>query len=325
MIKQPLAPTFVRTVLGDIQPEEIGLTYSHEHIIIEESFPTLGNPLFLLNEVDKIAKELSGFYKAGGRTMVDTMPADCGRNILKLAEVSRRSNVHIVAATGIHLEMYYLPNHWRYSYSEDQLTELFVADVTIGIDEHDYNGPFVQRTAHKAGMVKLATGDEKITSHQEKIFHAVVNTHRETGVPILTHTNSGKHAIDQVEFFQKLGADLEHVVISHVDRYQDIGYHRELLQTGVKVEYDSAFRWKDGENWTYKLLEVLLPEFPRQITMGMDAAKHSYWRAYGGKPGLNFLLTSFREDLKQMGLETYYNHIFLSTPAKLYSFKATEH
>lgn len=324
MIKQPLAPTFIRTVLGDIRPEDMGLTYSHEHIIIEESFPTLGNPLFLLNEVDKVAKELSGFYKAGGRTMVDTMPADCGRNILKLAEVSRRSNVHIIAATGIHLEMYYLPNHWRYSYSEDQLTELFVADVTIGIDEHDYNGPFVQRTAHKAGMVKLATGDEKITSHQEKIFHAVVNTHRETGVPILTHTNSGKHAIDQVELFQKLGADLRHVVISHVDRYQDIGYHRELLQTGVKVEYDSAFRWKDGENWTYKLLEVLLPEFPHQITMGMDAAKHSYWQAYGGEPGLNFLLTTFKEDLKQMGLETYYNHIFLDTPAELYAFEATE-
>ena len=28
--------SFVRTVLGDIQPVQMGVTYSHEHIIIEE-------------------------------------------------------------------------------------------------------------------------------------------------------------------------------------------------------------------------------------------------------------------------------------------------
>jgi len=319
-MKPDTIPPFVRTVLGDITPEAMGLTYSHEHIIIEASYPTLGNPLFLLNDVEKVAEELHRFYAAGGRTMVDTMPADCGRNVLKLAEVSRRTGVNIIAPTGIHLEQYYLPNHWRYSYTEDQITALFVADVTIGIDAHDYNGPYVQRTPHKAGMVKLATGDEKITAHQEKIFHAVVNTHRETGVPILTHTNFGKHSLEQAKLFDKLGADLKHVVISHVDRYQDMNYNRELLQTGVRVELDSAFRWKEEVNWTYKFLEALLPDFPDQITMGMDAAKSSYWLSYGGKPGLNFLLTTFKDDLQQMGLGSYYENIFFKNPAQLYAF-----
>lgn len=313
---------FVRTVLGDISSAEMGLTYSHEHIVIDESFPTLGNPLFLLNDVDKIVSELTAFYAAGGRTMVDTMPANCGRNANILAEVSRRSGVNIIMATGIHLEMYYVPNHWRYAYTEEQLTQLFVADVTLGVDENDYNGPYVNRSGYKAGMVKLATGDENITPHQEKIFHAVVNTHLETGVPILTHSNFGKHAMDQVILFEKLGAKLDHVVISHVDRFKDIEYHRALLQTGVKVEYDSAFRWKDQQNWTYKLLEALLPEFPSQITMGMDAAKSSYWKAYGGEPGLNFLLTTFKEDLRKMNLEGYYENLFFKNPAQLYSFSS---
>jgi 5-phospho-D-xylono-1,4-lactonase len=311
---------FVRTVLGDIAPDQMELTYSHEHIIIEDSYPTRENPLFLLNDTAKVAEELQRFYAAGGRTMVDTMPADCGRNVRKLAEVSRQTGVNIIAPTGMHLEMYYLPNHWRYAYTEDQLTALFTADVTEGIDAHDYNGPYVQRTGHKAGMIKLATGDEKITAHQEKIFHAVVNTHKATGVPVLTHTNFGKQALEQAHLFEKLGADLQHVVISHVDRYQDIGYNRELLQTGVRVEYDSAFRWQGQDNWTYKLLEALLPEFPDQITMGMDAAKNSYWQSYGGKPGLNFLLTTFKDDLQQMGLGQFYENIFINNPARLYSF-----
>lgn len=310
----------VRTVLGDIPNEQIGLTYSHEHIIIEQSFPTLTNEEFLLNDLEKVASELSNFYKLGGKTVVDTMPANCGRSPIKLAEVSKRTSVNIIMATGIHLEQYYLPNHWRYQYSADQLAQLFIDDIQIGADEYDYAGPLIKRTPYKAGMVKLATGDEKISSHQEKIFDAVVQCHLETGAPILTHSNFGKHAMDQVNLFEKLGARLDHIVISHVDRYKDINYHRDLLQTGVYLEYDSAFRWKEQENWTYKLLEHLLDGFSDKITMGMDMAKHTYWKSYGGKPGMDFLLTTFKKDLENMGLSQFYHNIFYNNPQKLYSF-----
>ena len=313
--------SFIRTVLGDIPSAQAGITYAHEHLIIEESFPTLANPDFLLNDVDKVSAELTEVYAAGGRTMIDTMPANCGRNVLKLAEVSRRTGIQIVVPTGIHLEQYYPSSHWRYQYSEDQLTRLFIADVVDGIDRYDYNGPVVERTTHKAGMIKLATGDDLITPHQETIFRAVVNTHRETGVPILTHSNAGRHALAQAELFAKLGADLSHVVISHVDRCQDVAYHRELLQTGVRVEFDSAFRWKAGEeNGTYRLLELLLPEFPDQITAGMDAARNTYWRSYGGSPGLTYLLTTFRDELDQRGLSEYWNRLMIDNPMALYSF-----
>ncbi len=319
---EPSKKPFVRTVLGDISPREMGLTYSHEHIIIEDSYPTVSNPLFVLNDVDKVNDELTLFYKAGGRTVVDTMPANCGRNVIKLAEVSRRSGVNIIAPTGIHLEKYYVPNHWRYHYSEDQLTRLFIDDITSGIDRYDYGGPVTERTPYKAGLIKLATGEGAITTHQEKVFRAVVNAHKATGAPILTHTNSGHLALEQAQLFDKLGADLEHVVISHVDRLDDLDYHRALLQTGVRVEYDAAFRWKDGEeNITLKLLEKLLPEFPDQITMGMDMAKHTYWKSYGGKPGLTFLIDEFGNPDKHPYISLFFGQIFFSTPARLYSFK----
>lgn len=315
------SPPFVRTVLGDLPSVQMGVTYAHEHLIIEESFPTLANPDFLLNDVDKVSEELTRVYQAGGRTMVDTMPANCGRNVLKLAEVSRRTGIQIIAPTGIHLEQYYSRSHWRYQYSEDQLARLFIADVEQGIDRYDYTGPVVERTAHRAGMVKLATGDDPITPHQELIFRAVVNTHRATGVPILTHTNAGLHAIQQAEQFDTLGADLGHVVISHVDRRTDVAYHRDLLQTGVRVEYDSAFRWKPGEeNGTYALLEAVLPVFPNQITVGMDAARNTYWQSYGGKPGLTYLLTTFRDELNRRGLGDYWQRLMIDNPAALYSF-----
>jgi len=79
--------SFIRTVLGDIQPEQMGVTYSHEHIIIEESFPTIANKDFVLNDVEKISHELKDLYALGGRTVVDTMPANSGRNIIKLVDL----------------------------------------------------------------------------------------------------------------------------------------------------------------------------------------------------------------------------------------------
>jgi 5-phospho-D-xylono-1,4-lactonase len=313
--------SFVRTVLGDILPQQMGLTYAHDHVVIEESFPTMENKDFLLNDVVKISEELQDFYSNGGRTLIDCMPANCGRNVLKLAEVAALSKVHIIAPTGIHLEKYYPPNHWRYHLSVDELTALFSKDVEEGIDEYDYGCPIVKRTTHKAGLIKLATGDEPITAHQQTIFQAVVNAHKQTGVPILTHTNSGKHAIAQAELFLKLGASINHVVLSHVDKCKDIGYHKALMQTGMYVEYDSHFRWKAGEeNFTYTLLEQLLPDYAHRIVVGMDMARNSYWKSYGGKPGLSFLLTTFKNDLDKMGLMKYYEQLFFTNPQQLYSF-----
>jgi predicted metal-dependent phosphotriesterase family hydrolase len=312
---------FVRTVLGDIHPDKMGLTYSHEHVVIEEGFTTLANPAFILNEPIRIAEELMEFYQLGGRTLVDTMPAACGRNILKLAEVSRNSGVNIIVPTGIHLEIYYPPNHWRYHLSVDDLTALFIKDITMGVDEFDYNSPVVKRTGHKAGIIKLATGDDEITDHQRKIFEAVVNAHLETGAPILTHTNGGKLAMEQVGLFQKLGANLNHVVISHVDKQKDIVFHHDLMQTGVYVEYDSHFRWKStDENWTITLLERLLPDYANRIVIGMDMAKNTYWKSYGGKPGLVYLLTEFKQSIEAKGIGSYFEKLFFTNPRLLFAF-----
>ena len=312
---------FFRTVLGDKPSTEMGLTYSHEHIIIDDSYVTADHAEFLLNDTKKVATELQSFYTAGGKTMVDTMPSNSGRNALKLAEVSQKSKVNIIVPTGIHLEIYYPKNHWRYTYTEDQLTKLFIADIEEGIDKFDYSAPFVERTSHKAGVIKLATGDEPITSHQEKIFHAVVNAHLATGAPILTHTNFGKHAVEQAELFYKLGAKMEHVVLSHLDRYKDLDYQKKVLDTGVKVEYDSAFRWKkEDKNWTLYFLEQLLTLYPNQLTLGMDMAKNAYWKSYGGEPGITYLLDTIPEFLRSKGLDDHFQKLFFDNPRELYSF-----
>ncbi|HEV7380171.1 MAG TPA: aryldialkylphosphatase [Dyadobacter sp.] len=312
---------FIRTILGDIPATDIGITFSHEHFMIEEGYVTDLFPEFLLNDAEKISEELKELKSLGCSLMVDTMPANAGRNVEKCAAISAKTGLHLINCTGLHQEMYYPPRHWRYQYSEDQLTDLFIADINEGIDRFDYNGPFLQRSTHRAGLIKLATNDDPIDNHQLKVFHALVNAHRATGAPILTHTNHGRQALEQALLFDKLGADLNHVVLSHVDRNTDLQYHLDLMQTGVSVEYDSAFRWKgDQPNNTFHLLEKLLNDFPNQITAGMDAARSSYWSSYGGKPGLRYLLTTFKQELNERGLHTFFDKIFIDNPRRIFSF-----
>jgi phosphotriesterase-related protein len=312
---------FVRTVLGDIPASQLGVCYAHEHVIIDASFTTLATPDFLLDSVETAVAELRQFHADGGRAMIDSMPCDSGRNVRKLARVSEASGVHIVCPTGLHLAKYYDPGHWGGFYTAEELAGIFIAEIQTGIDAHDCNGPLVNRTPHRAGLIKIAT-DKAVTAREEKIFEAAAEAHSRTGAPILTHTEQGELGIWQIERLRGLGVDLRHVCLSHLDRKPDPAYHREILSSGVRVEYDSAFRWKAGHgNPTLDLVLALLPDFPRQIMLGMDAARRSYWLHYGGSPGLSHLLTGFSSDLRSAGIsEAGLHDLFVATPAATYSF-----
>jgi phosphotriesterase-related protein len=313
----------IRTVLGDIDSAELGVCYAHEHIIIDPGVATLRYPDFRLESVELATVELSAFYAAGGRSMVDSMPCDAGRNVLKLAQISAASHVHILCPTGLHLAKYYDEGHWGNRYCVDQLATLFIADIMDGIDRHDYSGPVVERTPHRAGLIKIATNGASIDDREHRVFEAAAIAHQRTGAPILTHCEQGEGAIEQVELLASLGVDLSKVVLSHVDRKPDLNYHRDILRSGVCMEYDSAFRWKSDENPTLDLLVGLLGEFPNQLMLGMDAARPTYWTSYGGAPGLNFLLCEFTEAMTQRGVNRDdWERIFVRNPAAAYDFVA---
>jgi 5-phospho-D-xylono-1,4-lactonase len=324
-LRVPDESGIVRTVLGDVSAAQLGVCYAHEHVIIDQSFTSYVTPEFLLDDVDRAEKELRQFRADGGHAMIDSMPCDCGRNVLKLVELSRRTGVHLVCPTGLHLAKYYDPGHWGNRYTEDELAALFTSEITEGIDARDCNGPFTQRTSHRAGLIKIATG-ERLTAREEKIFAAAAEAHRRTGCPILTHTEQGSLAFEQIALLRQQRVDLRHVCLSHTDRRPDVGYHREILASGVSVEFDSAFRWQSpAGNPTRDLLLALLPEHPDQLMLGMDAARRSYWRAYGGAPGLSYLLTTFAAELRTAGVtEDHLHRIFVSTPATTFAFSRTQ-
>jgi 5-phospho-D-xylono-1,4-lactonase len=318
---------FLRTVLGDIEASQAGVCYAHEHIIIDPSFTTYCYPDFLLDSVERACIDVTEFHAAGGRTLVDSMPCGGGRNAAKLAEVCHRTGVNIVCPTGLHLAKYYAPGHWGERLSAEELAKLFVADIEQGIDSADYNGPEISRTAHNAGVIKVATEKNSLNTRERKIIEAAAIAHHQTGAPILTHTEQGSGALEQVRLFQEFGVPLQHAVISHTDRAPDRVYHKEILSTGVILEYDSAFRWgPEAGNPTVDLIVAMVHEgFSKQIVLGMDAARRKYWKAYQGAPGLAFLLREFVPRLRQAGLSSAdIENVFVSNPASCYAFASLQ-
>jgi phosphotriesterase-related protein len=302
---------FVRTVLGDIEPTELGITYSHEHLIIDGGLPVLRFPDFRLDDVASMVEELGSAVALGLRSVVDAMPADAGRNVRKLAEVSRLSGVNVIAPTGLHHARYYVPDHWSERATVDEIADLFVADVVDGIDERDYSGPIVRRTAHRAGVVKVAGSEGGPSPRDEKGFAA-----------ILTHCEDGTGAAEQVRFLVDRGVDPGHLVLSHVDKVVDRGLHRELASAGVTLEYDQGFRWGDRPNGTLQLIEWMLEDgLGDGIVLGMDAARRSYLSVHGGGPGLAWLLDGFSSQMAERGVDDATRHrFFVDTPARVYSF-----
>jgi phosphotriesterase-related protein len=314
--------TFVRTVRGDISTREMGVTYAHEHLIIDGGRPVEISPDFLLADVDLIAAELGDAAAAGLRTAIDAMPADCGRNPSKLAELSRRTGIHLVAATGLHHEKFYGPSHWSLRASEVELADLFVGDVTDGIDERDYGGPIVRRTDIRAGVVKVGGSEGGPSRRDLPIFRAAASAHARTGVPIHTHCEAGTGAIEQLRALVDSGAPAERISLSHVDKVVDRGYHRELFATGAFAVYDQSFRWGDRDNGTVQLLEWAVADgYAGQVMLGMDAARQGYYAAFGGAPGLAYLLRDFSDQLDARGIGPELRHqFFVDNPARAFAF-----
>ena len=283
----------VRTVLGDIDPGELGVTYVHEHLIIDCPIVAELFPHIYLPSVEEAVAETETCRGAGVTTMVDVMPYG-GSYLAKLRKVSLRTGMQIVASTGLHTEKYY---------PDDTPIESarFSADVAAG-----------------CGVFKAATGPEGINPRASQLFAAMAETHLETGVPIITHCEDGHGALAQIELLTSLGVPLDRVVISHTDKFPDPRYHRDILQTGVNLEYDQALRQAGGVPTTPQLLASMIEEgFLPQLMLGTDGARRSLWRTLGGSPGLAYLAAGYAEVLDAHGVGHHeIQALFVANPAR---------
>jgi predicted metal-dependent phosphotriesterase family hydrolase len=304
----------VRTVLGDVPAGRLGVCFAHEHLVIDGGLTKIIAPEISLQSVEDAVAELAPCREAGLGAVVDAMPADAGRNVRKLAEVSRRSGVHVVAATGLHHARYYGERHWGELLEPEELAELFCAELEQGIDAHDLNGPVVARTAHRAGVVKVAGSLDGPSERDRRVFQAAAIAQARVGAPLLTHCEAGTGGVAQLELLEELGVPLDRVILSHTDKVVDRGYHRELLAGGAYVVYDQGIRTPEG---TARLVGWMVEDGHQdRLLLGTDGARRSLWSVLGGAPGLAALRTRLGRRLADELGPAVMERIWVANPAK---------
>jgi phosphotriesterase-related protein len=224
----PNTSGFVKTVLGPLEPSKLGFCQSHEHVCSTSAgfwsaWPEIlgGREHFVNTAVEILRKAKDD----GLDSFIDLTTMDLGRDIRLMAEVSRKSGVHIVPCTGHWLD----PSWSMKQRTMEELTQLFIREIRVGIEG----------TQIKAGVIKVANDMEGITPFGERLLRAAARASKETSTPISTHTYApGRIGEKQAEIFEQEHVRPAMVCIGHSDDTTDWGYLSGLAKRGYYIGMD---------------------------------------------------------------------------------------
>ena len=262
----------VRTLTGDVAPQELGRTLIHEHLCVDWG-EMLGRPKVLDFEyeamLDRMVAKMEALHQAGIGAMVECTPIGCGRYVDLFRDVARRSPVKIIASTGFFHETWCPIHPIGQALDLDALTDLFSREITEGMGD----------TLIKAGMIKCATGEGRISPNEAKMLRASARAHRTTGCPIITHTTNGM-GLEQLDIFESEGVSPEEVIVSHIGFEQDpLDYSERMLKRGANISFDRIGMTKlffDDDHWIAIVNNAIRKGYVNQIMLSHDAAVFVY-------------------------------------------------
>lgn len=296
-LSSPGALRQVRTVLGEISYETLGITDAHNHLWIEP-IPGAAPGALVLNQYREIQEEIKLYRAAGGESLLDCQPGGCGRNANKLAQLSRATGVNIIACTGFHRWKYYSPDHWLFTTNPERASEYFLRELTSALQETKDQPEPIQ-----AGFIKIAFESGWSDSPQAALEGAA-EAARQIGSLVQIHTEKGELAEKAVIYFEDHGVAPTQLVLCHIDKRPDFGLHGELAKFGALLEYDTFYRPKyepESKLWTLinKMVDGGLSD---HIALATDMAEAGMYATIGQGPGLASLPTEIKSKLIKMGI-----------------------
>jgi len=300
----------VQTVLGEISPDELGFTLPHEHVF-HDAYEITMNSHLILSDPEVARRELGLYKEKGGRTIVDQTIHGLNPNPVLLRQVAEDVGVNVVAGTGFYWEKFHPP--WLSDMSEADMVRLLVSDLTVGFEGTDV----------KAGILgEIGTHHRGISTAEARVIRACAAAQRETQVPIATHALFTRIGMDQARAFADAGADLDKLVIGHVDTTPDVGYHEELVRFGVWIAYDSIGQLdkQPDEKRADAIVELIRRGHRDRILLSTDIGKRGALHEYGGQ-GYDLVITGFIPLLLERGLTSEdVDALTIDNPRRLFTF-----
>jgi phosphotriesterase-related protein len=250
----------IRTILGDVDPREIQAVLPHEHTLLwnDKSVPMgkyLARALPTLRR--RMRAEFRGLVSRGCNCFVDCNTSTGIQIPDELCSYCRATGMHLVAATGFYVAET-LPDRIARA-SVDDLAEMLMESVTQGIDG----------SQARAGVVKVSGNGYELQPVEERTFQAAARVHRETGVPITTHSPKGGRT--HVEFLAEHGVDPSRIALGHIEvnPWEDI---RTVARKGAMLLFTN-FGGRDvvpEDMIIAQIADLVRRGFVRQIMISVD-------------------------------------------------------
>ena len=305
----------VETVLGPIDPADLGWTLPHEHTAIALwHIANRWDYWELRRDEPVILEELAAFKEAGGGALVDLTLDGVGRDPAWLAGLARASGLHIVMGSGWYRGAHYPAETLVDRRSVDSLADEIVRDAIEGVGQ----------IGIRAGIIcEIGTDKPWLSAQEERVHRAAARAARRTGLAITTHAVQSTVGLDQLTVFEAEGADLTRVVIGHADSNPSLYYHLAIVERGATVEFDFLGMTftpleRHGEGRIVDFIRELLSRgHVDRILLSQDVCHDSQLRRYGGN-GYAYLAETFLPRLRAAGVgEAEIRTITVDNPRRL--------
>jgi predicted metal-dependent phosphotriesterase family hydrolase len=289
----------VQTVLGPIDPAELGFTLPHEHTQIALwHVPDRWDYWQLTRDEPLILEELAAYRSAGGSGIVDLTPPGVGRDPAWLTGIARSSGLHVVMGCGWYRGAYYPAETRIDRRSVDDLADELVREATDGVGD----------SGVRPGIIgEIGTDKPWVSAMEERVHRAAARAARLTGMAITTHGILSAVGLDQLRIFEDEGADPGRVVIGHADSYPRLEHYLAILERGANLEFDflgMSFTPTEhlGEGRVVELICDLLGRgHAGRILLSQDVCHDSQLTRYGGN-GYTYLARTFMPRLRESGV-----------------------
>ena len=305
--------TWIRTVLGDIDPADLGWCQCHEHLLLADGPSRRISGALYMPDYDKALAELKLYSRAGGKSMVDAQPYGCGRMAEETAQASKASGVHIIACTGFHKTEFLEES--VLSRGGGELSHIYANEVWHGMMGADGG-----RMKARAGIVKCAAvaGEMDASPAYAVLFEAAAQAASQTGAPVMVHTDKGADALRILAYFEQFGILPGQVMICHMDRsYDDIKVHEQVAESGAYLEYDTIHRlkYRSDEQEIDLIAHMVERGHGGQLLLGMDTTNERL-KSYGADFGTDFILETFQSRLAERIGAQMVETIMVKNPAR---------
>ncbi|GAB2888193.1 phosphotriesterase family protein [Streptomyces mayteni] len=242
----------IQTVLGPIEASALGRVATNEHVLTDARHlvrptregGTLKGPMrpevlgdlrwsylslpdnLTLDSPETAVAELSAAAEAGLGAIVEATSWGMGPRHADLPAISRAAGVHIVAAYGSYIDKT-LPGWWA-TKTEAWMERAFTTALTEAVPGAGY----------RAGLLGLLGTSAEITPAEHRALRAAARAAAAANAAVSVRLDAAaRRGPEVVAILTSEGLDPSRVLFCNIDKVLDRTYVREIVDTGVTVEF----------------------------------------------------------------------------------------